>query len=112
MHSIFHGDFVRRLISLDGFQCHLRLQFHAVSFALSCHRFSPCGASLDTAIFSYLPVQETGSIIRYRLLKPELEQNWLFEVNRILEEKRIPGDAKENLRRFVESELRNKAIAA
>src|SRR5438034_9322383 len=66
MYSIFRGDFVRRFISLNGFQCHLRLQFHAVSFALSCHRFSPCGASLDTAILSYLPVQETGTIINFR----------------------------------------------
>src|SRR5271157_5159004 len=63
MHSIFRSNFIRRSVSPNRFQCHLRLQFCAVSLALSCHRFPPCCASLDTAILSYLPVQETGTII-------------------------------------------------
>ena len=69
-----------------------------------------CGQPICDILASIDHLDE--KIERYRRLKPELEQNWLFEVNRILEEKRIPGDAKENLRQFVESELRNKAIAA
>jgi len=32
---------------------------------LSCHRFSPFGASLDTAILSYSPVQFLGTIIHF-----------------------------------------------
>jgi len=63
MHCILRGDFVRRFVSLDRFQGDLRLQVRAVSLALSCHRFSPFGASLDTAILPYPPVQFSGTII-------------------------------------------------
>ena len=63
MHCILCGDFVRRFVSLDGFQGYPRLQFRAVSLPLSGQQFSPFDTSLDTAILPYPPVHFSGTII-------------------------------------------------
>src|SRR5215469_506140 len=49
---------------------------------------------------------------RYKRLQPELKEIWLREVECILAKGRKPGDAKEQLRLFIEKELREKAIEA
>jgi uncharacterized protein YegL len=49
---------------------------------------------------------------RYARLQAELKDIWLREVECILEKGRTPGDAKEQLRLFIETELREKAIEA
>jgi hypothetical protein len=49
---------------------------------------------------------------RYKRLQPELKDIWLREVECILAKGRKPGDAKEQLRLFIEKELREKAIEA
>ena len=66
MHCILCGDFVRRFVSLDGFQGYPRLQFRAVSLPLSGQQFSPFDTSLDTAILPYPPVQFSGFIRNFR----------------------------------------------
>src|SRR5437763_15701043 len=67
MHCILCGDFVRRFVSLDGFQGYPRLQFRAVSLPLSGQQFSPFDTSLDTAILPYPPVHFSGTIIDIQL---------------------------------------------
>ena len=52
------------------------------------------------------------NINRYKSLQSELKKIWLTEVEHILKEGRMPGDAKEQLRAFIEQELRDKAIEA
>ena len=49
---------------------------------------------------------------RYQPLQAEIERIWLNEVEYILEERKITGDAKEELQIFVERELRTQAIQA
>jgi hypothetical protein len=51
-------------------------------------------------------------IARYKRLQSELKNIWMREVECILAEGRTPGDAKEQLRLFIETELREKAIEA
>src|SRR5436853_5273771 len=63
MNSIFTGDLIARFLSLDRFQSDFRLQLCAVSLAYSWHPFPPFFVSLDTAILSYRPVQDLGTII-------------------------------------------------
>lgn len=48
----------------------------------------------------------------YRPLQSELEALWLGEVAQMLEDGKVRGDAKEELRIFVERELREQAIQA
>lgn len=48
----------------------------------------------------------------YRPLQSELEAFWLGEVAQMLEDGKVRGDAKEELRMFVERELREQAIQA
>src|SRR5947209_14803216 len=64
MNSIFTGDLIARFLSLDRFQSDFRLQLCAVSLAYSWHPFPPFFVSLDTAILSYRPVQDLGTIIQ------------------------------------------------
>lgn len=69
-----------------------------------------CGHSICDILASINNIDK--KIAHYRPLQSELTENWLFEVTRILEAKRPPGNAKESLRLFVEKELRDKAIVA
>lgn len=48
----------------------------------------------------------------YQPLQPEVEGVWTEEVAQVLEERKIAGDAKEELRMFVERELKEQAIHA
>jgi hypothetical protein len=48
----------------------------------------------------------------YQPLQPEVESMWSEEVAQVLEERKIIGDAKEELQVFVERELREQAIHA
>lgn len=63
MHSVLCRNFIRCFLSLDRFQRDPCFYLCAVSFSWSSHWFSPLRAFLDTAILSYRPVQETGTII-------------------------------------------------
>jgi hypothetical protein len=49
---------------------------------------------------------------RYEPLRPEIENTWTEQVAQIVEEGKISGDAKEELRMFVEQELKEQAIRA
>jgi hypothetical protein len=51
-------------------------------------------------------------IERYKLLRPKVEDLWLKEIEQILEDQKITGDAEEELCSFVEQELREQATQA
>jgi len=57
-------------------------------------------ANLDKRVEHYQPLQQ------------EVESLWTEEVAQVLEERKITGDAKEALRKFVERELKEQAIHA
>src|ERR1700693_2612413 len=69
-----------------------------------------CGQSICDILASVENLDK--KIAHFRPLQSELTENWLIEVTRILEAKRPPGNAKENLQLSVEKELRDKAIVA
>ena len=86
----------------------LRLFVHGFGFQL---QGIPTVSSSLGDIFSILSgVNE--QMESYRLLQPEIEGIWLGELEQVLEEKKIRGDAKEELHLFVERELREQAIEA
>lgn len=51
-------------------------------------------------------------IEKYKPLQPEVESLWLKEIEQLLEDQKIKGDAEEELRSFVERELREQATQA
>lgn len=62
-------------------------------------------------IFSILSNVD-GQIEKYKPLQSEVENHWLKEIEHLLEEQKIKGDAEEELRSFVEQELREQATQA
>jgi Uncharacterized protein encoded in toxicity protection region of plasmid R478, contains von Willebrand factor (vWF) domain len=96
-----------RNIAVDK-QMYLRLFVHGFGFMNEDAQYwqSPIGD-----VFSVITSLDEH-IAQYRPLQAELETLWNDEIAHTLEEKRIIGDAKDDLCRFVEKELREQAIHA
>jgi hypothetical protein len=86
----------------------LRLFIHGFGFWSEEH--APWKSAVGDVLAILANLDER--VKHYQLLQPEVESMWTEEVAQVLEERKITGDAKEELQVFVERELKEQAIHA